>query len=155
MIIGWILAFFSVGGVFGSLLAIVLGFRFGRRWLIFGGCVLMVIGAALQAATFSLTQLLLGRFISGLGIGLLSSSVPVLLAEISKENMRGKIIAMLFVLGVVSANSLYDDSSLTIQSWALLWLSGWTMASSQISPIPNSSGAFLWRFRVPSAWSQW
>lgn len=70
------------------------------------GCVLMVIGAALQAASFSLAQMLVGRFISGLGIGLMTSSVPVLLAEVAKAHRRGQVICLLFVCGVVSGRIL-------------------------------------------------
>ncbi|KAJ9617978.1 hypothetical protein H2204_013270 [Knufia peltigerae] len=101
LIIGWVLSFFSVGAVFGSLLAVYVGFTTGRRFLIFMGCVLMVIGAALQAASFSLAQMLVGRFISGLGIGLMTSSVPVLLAEVAKAHRRGQVICLLFVCGVL------------------------------------------------------
>lgn len=62
----------------------------------------MVIGAALQASAFDLSQMLVGRFVSGIGIGLVSSSVPVLLIETAQAHRRGQTISMLFVMGVVS-----------------------------------------------------
>lgn len=77
----------------------------------------MIIGAALQAASFHLAQMLVGRFISGLGIGLVSSSVPVLLVETAQSHRRGQIISTLFVMGVVSYASLHLQDVQTVQSF--------------------------------------
>ena len=42
---------------------------FGRKKSIFWGCVIMVVGAVIQAATYGAPQLIVGRLISGVGNG--------------------------------------------------------------------------------------
>lgn len=53
------------------------------------GCVAMIVGALLQAAAYSRTQLILGRVVSGIGLGIINSTVPVLQAEFSPKASRG------------------------------------------------------------------
>ncbi|PHH70319.1 hypothetical protein CDD82_7209 [Ophiocordyceps australis] len=49
----------------------------------------MLVGAALQAASFHRAQLITGRVVSGVGLGLVNSTVPVLQAEFSPKASRG------------------------------------------------------------------
>jgi MFS family permease len=53
------------------------------------GCVVMIIGAVLQAAAYGRQQLIVGRIVSGLGLGIVNSTAPVLLAEFSPKSSRG------------------------------------------------------------------
>ena len=53
-----------------------LGELLGRRRAIILAMVLISIGAVLQAASFGLAELFLGRVITGLGTGMKSSTVP-------------------------------------------------------------------------------
>ncbi|EXJ61436.1 uncharacterized protein A1O5_11752 [Cladophialophora psammophila CBS 110553] len=103
LIVGCIVAIFSVGAIFGSAVTMLIGYRTGRRWLIFIGCLFLVIGAALQATSFSLAQMIAGRLIAGFGVGFVSCTIPLLASEIAKPNRRGILIAALFTLAVVSA----------------------------------------------------
>lgn len=43
--------------------------RFGRKLGIYLGCLLFLIGSVIQAASFSVVQMTVGRFIVGLGVG--------------------------------------------------------------------------------------
>lgn len=49
----------------------------------------MIAGAVLQAAAFGQPQLIVGRIVSGLGMGIINSTVPVLQAEFSPKASRG------------------------------------------------------------------
>ena len=49
----------------------------------------MIAGALLQAAAYSRGQLITGRIVSGLGLGIINSTVPVLQAEFSPKASRG------------------------------------------------------------------
>lgn len=49
----------------------------------------MVVGAIVQAASFGRTQMIVGRIISGIGMGIVNSTVPVLQAEFSPKSSRG------------------------------------------------------------------
>ncbi|KIW35512.1 uncharacterized protein PV07_02203 [Cladophialophora immunda] len=101
LIIGCIIAIFSIGAIVGSIVTLVFGYRLGRRWLIFIGCCLLIIGAALQAASFSLGQMIAGRVVAGIGVGFISCTIPLLISEIARPNRRGILIAALFTLAVI------------------------------------------------------
>lgn len=49
----------------------------------------MIIGAILQAASYSRPQLIVGRIVSGIGMGLINSTTPVLQSEYSPQGTRG------------------------------------------------------------------
>lgn len=53
------------------------------------GCVAMIAGTLLQAMAYSRTQLIFGRVVSGIGLGIINSTVPVLQAEFSPKASRG------------------------------------------------------------------
>jgi MFS family permease len=55
----------------------------------FAGGVIMIIGALLQAAAYSRAQLIVGRIVSGVGLGIINSTAPVLQAEFSPKSSRG------------------------------------------------------------------
>lgn len=60
--------------------------------------------STLQASAFSFSQLVVGRFIGGIGIGILSSTAPMYISEISPPNVRGALLVLesnLIVLGVI------------------------------------------------------
>ncbi|RCI12537.1 hypothetical protein L249_0169 [Ophiocordyceps polyrhachis-furcata BCC 54312] len=87
--IGLIVAIFEIGCFLGSIGAAIFGERLGRRWTIGLGCWIMMAGAVLQAAAYSRAQLILGRVVSGVGVGIVNSTVPVLQAEFSPKASRG------------------------------------------------------------------
>ena len=60
----------EVGCLIGALSNLWIGDRLGRRRTIVLGGVIMMIGAILQAASFSYSQMLVARVITGLGNGL-------------------------------------------------------------------------------------
>ena len=49
----------------------------------------MIIGAVLQCSSFSRAQLVVARVVSGVGMGFINSTVPVLQAEYSPKLSRG------------------------------------------------------------------
>jgi hypothetical protein len=49
----------------------------------------MVIGAILQASSYSRAQIIVGRIVSGMGMGVINSTVPVVQAEFSPKATRG------------------------------------------------------------------
>jgi len=52
------------------------GMKIGRKGTILLGCLLVCIGALLQASTYSLGQMLVGRIVAGAGIGCIAAAVP-------------------------------------------------------------------------------
>jgi MFS family permease len=53
------------------------------------GATIMIVGAVIQASAFSRAHLITGRVISGVGMGCINSTGPVLQAEFSPKMTRG------------------------------------------------------------------
>ena len=60
-----------------------------------------VIGAVLQASSTSIAQLLVGRIITGVGVGLLTSTVGLWQAETAPPKSRGRYLTMQLILTVL------------------------------------------------------
>jgi SP family myo-inositol transporter-like MFS transporter 13 len=67
----------SGGALVGAVGAGLAADRFGRRWPIWGACLLFVIGTVLQTAAYSVEQFAAGRFVVGLGVGGAAMIVPM------------------------------------------------------------------------------
>lgn len=78
--------------VLGAVACIWIGNILGRRKTIFLGTCIMIIGAILQAASFSLAQLIVGRIVTGVGNGLNTSTVPTWQSECSRSHHRGMLV---------------------------------------------------------------
>ena len=61
---GITIAALEVEALIGALLCLDVGDQFGRRGTVFLGMAFMVVGGALQASTWSLAQMILGRVLS-------------------------------------------------------------------------------------------
>ena len=59
-----------------SLCVTFYGMQIGRKGTILLGCLLICIGALLQAATYSVAQIIVGRIVTGAGIGNIAAAVP-------------------------------------------------------------------------------
>eukprot|EP01036_Dinobryon_divergens_P025086 gene25086-33601_t len=79
-----------IGAWIGSLLGSYPAERYGRKLTILGNNIFFIIGA-ITAATGDMTALYIGRFITGIGVGVGSAVPPVLLAEIAQDESRGTI----------------------------------------------------------------
>lgn len=87
--IGTIVAIYEIGCFFGAVATAFLGDKLGRRKSIMIGCVWLAIGCVLQASSFEISQMIVGRIVSGIGMGFVNSTVPVLQAEVSQPASRG------------------------------------------------------------------
>ncbi|KAK3316642.1 general substrate transporter [Apodospora peruviana] len=82
--------------------------RLGRRYAALAGMLVLCIGQALQAgATGSgaFAMVIAGRIVSGMGTGIVSTSVPLYQSEIAPAKQRGKYVVMNhigFVAGLAS-----------------------------------------------------
>lgn len=89
-----LVSFLSLGTFIGALFTPIASDKFGRRlMIIFSTAIIFSIGTSLQVGSKSLDLLVAGRFVSGLGIGIISAIVPSYQAESAKKNLRGAIIS--------------------------------------------------------------
>ncbi|CZR54042.1 related to high-affinity glucose transporter [Phialocephala subalpina] len=82
------------GSVVGSLMAGPISDKWGRRDSIFFACFWWLCGTAVQVSCKNFGQLIAGRILNGVCVGITSSQVPVYLAEIAKHDKRGSIIVI-------------------------------------------------------------
>ncbi|KAI1428571.1 putative sugar transporter [Xylaria sp. FL1777] len=105
---GAVTSSFFIGAFVGALVAFILGDKLGRKKTIIAGHVLNTVGAALQASAYSLPQLVIGRTLNGIGIGVTSTMSPVYLGECVRPHLRGRLL-------VIGASS--NVSSFALSSW--------------------------------------
>ena len=68
----------SIGTLFGALIAAPIADRIGRKMSIIWWCGIFSVGIIVQiAATDEWYQVMMGRFVAGLGVGALSLLVPM------------------------------------------------------------------------------
>lgn len=88
---GFITAAMALGSFFGSLASTFVSEPFGRRASLLICGLLWVIGAAIQSSSQNVAQLIIGRIISGFGVGFGSSVAPVYGSEMAPRKIRGLI----------------------------------------------------------------
>lgn len=54
----------------------------------------VIVGGAVQSATYHVAQISVFRIVTGTGTGIISSTVPVWISEISGPNKRGQKVAL-------------------------------------------------------------
>ncbi|KIV82489.1 hypothetical protein PV11_04597 [Exophiala sideris] len=121
-LLGFIVASYEVGALFGALFQFVLGDRYGRKPNNLGGAVLVTIGAILQTTTTTLAQFLVGRIISGFGLGCMTTVIPIWLTECATRENRGRMMAMQLsnlIIGLILANWL--DYGMATYSSSVSW----------------------------------
>ncbi|KAL6854833.1 hypothetical protein ACO1O0_005960 [Amphichorda felina] len=116
---GNITSMYNIGCVIGSIATYFIGERLGRRTMLMMGGSIMVVGAVILGASYSIAQLIVGRIVTGIGNGMNSSTAPVYLSECSPAHIRGALLTLqgtVTILGVVIAywtdygTSFYESS---------------------------------------------
>ncbi|KAI8649303.1 MFS domain-containing protein [Fusarium sp. Ph1] len=117
---GLVTAIYDVGCAFGAVSAFLFGERIGRKRSIIYANIIVIIGAIIQAASYSYAQMFVARIIAGIGIGLSTVAVPILQSETLPAHNRGSLLVVqsaLIVVGIsvaswVCLGTLYAESSM-------------------------------------------
>ena len=118
----------QLGAFFGAIAAFVLGDKLGRKRTIAIGHSLNLAGAVLQFTSWRLPQLVLGRVVNGVGMGMTSTISPVYLAECARSHLRGRLL-------VVGASS--NVSCFCLANW---------ISYAMYFQDRGAGGAMQWRF---------
>ncbi|TIC01838.1 hypothetical protein E3Q18_00459 [Wallemia mellicola] len=117
--LGTMVAILEIGALITSLLAGTIGDKIGRKRTLFWGATVFIIGGAIQTGSTSFMMMVLGRIISGFGVGLLSMIVPIELA-----NHRGKLACIEFTgnitgyaCSVVSLSINMTSNTTNVAQW--------------------------------------
>ena len=89
---GFIVTALVIGATIGAIASSYLAEYMGRKRSIALACVLFDIGAAGQTFSSTLPVLYAFRIISGFGIGISSSLVPLYNSEVAPKAMRGTLV---------------------------------------------------------------
>ncbi|KAL5119606.1 hexose transporter hxt5 [Pleosporales sp. CAS-2024a] len=91
---GLIVALLSIGTLFGALIAAPIADKVGRKYSIASWSMIVCVGIVVQiSSTDKWYQVMMGRFVAGLGVGALSLLVPMYQAETAPRHIRGALIA--------------------------------------------------------------
>ncbi|SCU95661.1 LANO_0E10968g1_1 [Lachancea nothofagi CBS 11611] len=99
--IGNMVSILEIGALISSLMVGRLGEKWGRRRTIRYGSFIFIVGGLIQTSALRMSHLIVGRVISGLGVGLLSTIVPIYQSEISPPHNRGKLACIEFTGNIV------------------------------------------------------
>jgi MFS family permease len=117
---GLVTAIYDIGCALGAVVAFVFGEKIGRKRSIILANLIVIIGAAIQTASFDYWQMFVARIIGGIGVGLSTVAVPILQSETLPAHNRGSLFIVqsaLIIIGVAIASwlcfaTLYADNSL-------------------------------------------
>ncbi|KAJ5153731.1 Major facilitator superfamily domain general substrate transporter [Penicillium coprophilum] len=87
-----IVSLLSAGTFFGALAAAPIADKFGRRMGMIMETFVFVFGVILQTASTSIPLFVAGRFFAGLGVGLLSATIPLYQSETAPKWIRGTVV---------------------------------------------------------------
>ena len=98
----------SCGTFFGALVAGDVADMIGRRPSIIIGCVVFCFGCILEiASTNQVILFVMGRLVSGFGVGFISATIILYMAEIAPKKVRGALVSsyqFCITLGILLAN---------------------------------------------------
>lgn len=89
---GWVVSAVLIGGMIGPIFSSLLSDFLGRKKLNLLAASIFVLGSIVTALAETSSILIGGRLLLGLGIGIVSSSVPLYIAEIAPSNIRGRLV---------------------------------------------------------------
>ncbi|KAI5960981.1 SNF3 [Candida pseudojiufengensis] len=88
-----IVASLSLGTFCGALIAPLISDNYGRKFsIIISAGIIFNIGNILQISSIEIALLCVGRFVSGIAVGILSAIVPLYQAEASPKWVRGSVV---------------------------------------------------------------
>ncbi|OJJ07463.1 hypothetical protein ASPVEDRAFT_202274 [Aspergillus versicolor CBS 583.65] len=121
---GGIVSSFQGGAILGTMVNMAGADWAGRKRTILAGAVVSIVGCALQAGAVSMAMLIIGRFIAGVAVGMLTATIPMYAAELSEPKWRATLSGLL--------------------QWMLSW--GFLVAQWLGYGCSFSTNEFSWRF---------
>ncbi|KAK9317838.1 general substrate transporter [Lipomyces starkeyi] len=93
-LLGILSAIMPLGSICSTPLAPLLADKFGRRWGITVGSIVMIVGAIIQCESHNFAMFLISRFILGFGLTFCTTAAPSLVAELCHPKERTTITAI-------------------------------------------------------------
>lgn len=107
----------KAGAVLGTFFGGAYMYRYGRLKAIAVDSIFFIVGPVLMAAAQSVSALVLGRFIIGLGVGTSAVVVPAYLGEMAPPSIRGGVIIMYEIMVCIGMmSSTLVDACLQVRT---------------------------------------
>ncbi|KAI5645596.1 sugar transporter domain-containing protein [Phthorimaea operculella] len=90
----WIGSLLVLGGLLGPLITVPLSRHVGRRWIIFGSNIPLLLGWLLAGVAHDLPTLYAARIMWGCATGMQFAMVPLYIGEIAEDKIRGALSAL-------------------------------------------------------------
>lgn len=103
---GIIVSIYNLGAFSGCIVNFFIGEKMGRRLCMWVAMGFIIVGAVLQTTSYSVPQVLVARYVTGIGTGIETSTVPMYQSELCDADKRGRLVSSepLFVgVGIVIA----------------------------------------------------
>jgi len=91
---GLVFAMYNIGSVAAVFFTGPVNDYFGRRWGMFTGAVIVIVGTCVQAPSTTTQQFLGGRFVLGFGVSFACVSAPCYVAEMAHPRWRGTLTGL-------------------------------------------------------------
>lgn len=141
---GIVYAIYTIGNIVGSFAAGPATDRWGRKWGMFIGASIIVIGTCIQAPSINLAQFMIGRFILGFGVAITASAGPAYASEMAHPSYRGIMTGIYntwwFMGGIPGTFVPYGTSTISgsnswrIPIWCQMVYSGLVVLASPFLP---------------------
>ncbi|MCX6990950.1 MAG: sugar porter family MFS transporter [Chlamydiae bacterium] len=115
-----------LGAIFGVVFAGKIADCYGRKKAILLPSILFTLGTVIVCSSGGLYSFMVGRFITGLAVGLISMTAPLYIAEIAPARLRGAFVCvhqLVVTMGILSAylvNYAFADEA----SWRSMFMVG-------------------------------
>jgi len=97
----WFVSLIVIGMIIDAIFAGFLIDLYGRRWAIIAANIPATIGWAMIIGAQNIWMLYVGRFLSGISLGVLQMAVQIYIAEISPAHLRGSLALMVQIAASV------------------------------------------------------
>ncbi|KAH7140962.1 general substrate transporter [Dactylonectria macrodidyma] len=87
-LLGFTSAAYPLGAILSTPFSAIISDRFGRRWSILIGSLIMIIGVIIQCVSTSIGLFIGGRVVVGFGITLALAAAPILISELAHPRHR-------------------------------------------------------------------
>lgn len=93
---GWLVAILELGAWLGTLYSGFVAEIISRKYCILVNTIVFIVGVIIQTTAVSggPACILAGRFITGMGVGSLSMTVPMYNAEVAPPEVRGALVGL-------------------------------------------------------------
>jgi len=154
---GFAVSVILLGALGGAYLGGFIANSWGRKKAIGLSTLFFLLGTALVAAASFAHFFILGRFVQGLGVGMISVVAPMYLAEIAPAKTRGLYVScnqFAITIGILAAygcNYAFAASG----NWRMMFGAAFIPALLQLLALPFISESPSWTPKMPTQTASW